>query len=120
MRWVNALDLEGKVVYFCGVYLAAFPSGGRSSSLLDGNQPKASATGAIVTRGLLAVVLALIALAGLGAFMLREHNYAQAVWLLLFTWAVCVIVYWKPKSVKTFFGCAFGEAILRVVLGFLG
>jgi hypothetical protein len=55
--------------------------------------------------------------------MFREHNYAQAVWLLLFTWAVCLILVWKPKSVKAFFGSAFGEvvgtAIVRMVAGFL-
>jgi hypothetical protein len=83
---------------------------------------KGERDGAIVTRGPLAAALALVAFAGLGAFGLREHHYVQTVWLLLFTWAAYVVLVWKPKSVKAFFGYAFGEAvgtvILRMLLGF--
>ena len=75
-----------------------------------------------MTRGVLAAAGVLMAFAGTGAFVLREHHYLQTLWLLLFTWAVYVVLVWKPKSVKAFFGYAFGEAvgtvILRMLLGF--
>lgn len=67
-----------------------------------------------------ALVVALTTAAALGAVVLREHHYAQALWLLLATFVVCIILLWRPISVREFCGYAMGEVIGTAVARLVG
>ena len=73
-----------------------------------------------MTVRLFSLILSLTGLAAFGGYVLRGDPFVQAVWLLLATFVICIILFWKPQSVKEFFAYALGEAIAASVWRIIG